>query len=181
MSLYKEFSPQFGIFSNHQKITRMRCLCTILVFALASVSFAQEANKQPKSSDEASKVKAMIEKETQAFFEIDYGTWANCWAHVSYAYWSFADTTDVNYFNGWESINTGFESYFKTAKPTKAKIIRDWQEVRVNGNLAYARFSQKIDDNIERDSQAEVRVLEKIDGQWKIIHVGVIARQKRPR
>jgi ketosteroid isomerase-like protein len=87
----------------------------------------------------------------------------------------------VNYFNGWESINTGFESYFKTAKPTKAKIIRDWQEVRVNGNLAYARFSQKIDDNIERDSQAEVRVLEKIDGQWKIIHVGVIARQKRPR
>jgi ketosteroid isomerase-like protein len=157
----------------------MKYLGTIFLILLVTTAFSQKAKNKSKSTDEVAKVKAMIEQETKAFFEIDYDTWADCWAHVPYAYWSFADTTDVNFFDGWESIKEGFGNYFATSKPTKAKISRNWHEVRVNGNLAYARFSQKIDDNIERDSQAEVRVLEKIDGKWKILHVGVIARQKR--
>jgi hypothetical protein len=44
--------------------------------------------------------------------------------------------------------------------------------------MAYIRFTQNVDDESQRPPQAEVRVMEKINGVWKIICVSVIAMQK---
>lgn len=134
------------------------------------------AHAQKKNDSEA--IKAVIEKETKAFFEIDYKAWSETWAHTSYAFWSFADTTDVNSFSGWENIDNGFKEYFKTSKPSKAQIDRTWLDIKIYGNGAYARFTQHVKDNTRRRPQAEVRVLEKINGQWKIVCVSVIAIEK---
>jgi hypothetical protein len=123
-------------------------------------------------------IKQVIENETKAFFEIDYKTWADSWSHAPHAFWSFADTTDVNSFSGWEAINKGFADYFKRAKPSKAKIDRTWLDVKVYGNGAYARFTQHVQDDSRRNPQAEVRVLEKSKGQWKIVCVSVISVEK---
>jgi hypothetical protein len=144
------------------------CIC-LLVCSSASL-IAQ------KNDIEA--IKALIEKETTAFFEIDYKTWASSWSHVPYAFWSFADTTDVNSFSGWENIDAGFKDYFRTARPSKSKIERTWMDVKVYGNGAYARFTQHVSDNTARPPQAEVRVLEKVKGVWKIVCVSVIAIEK---
>jgi hypothetical protein len=161
---------------------KVTLLLTIAILASTfSGSLAQEKKKKAavsKSTNEEELVKAAVDKESKAFFQIDYKTWAECWAHTPYAYWSFADTTDVNFFEGWNAIDQGFADYFKTSKPSTAKMERKWHEVRVYGNAAYARFTQKVQDDVNRDEQAEVRVLEKINGQWKIVHVGVIAKQK---
>jgi hypothetical protein len=161
---------------------------TAILAILSASLVAQDRRKKEKvpvqTQDEFSEielVKAAIDRESKAFFEIDYKTWAECWGHVPYAYWSFADTTDVNYFEGWESINHGFGDYFKTSKPSSAKMERKWNDVRVYGNAAYARFTQKVQDELGRDEQVEVRVLEKHNGEWKIVYVGVIARQKERR
>ena len=123
-------------------------------------------------------IKALIEKETKAFFEIDKATWSSSWVHEPYVFWSFADTTDVNSFSGWQAIESGFADYFRTAKPSKASINRTWHDIKVYGNGAYARFTQKVNDNSRRPSQAEVRVLEKVKGEWKIVCVSVIAIEK---
>lgn len=146
---------------------------TLSFVLLAGIVNAQKGDALTK---EINSIKALIEKETKAFFEIDKKTWADCWLHVPYAYWSFADTTDVNSFSGWEAINNGFADYFASSKPSTAVIEREWLDVKVFGNGAYARFNQKVNDqDISRSPQAEVRVLEKVNGQWKIICVGVIA------
>ncbi len=133
-----------------------------------------------KKSNDVEAIKALIERETKAFFEIDYKTWADSWSHVPYAFWSFADTTDVNSFSGWDQIEKGFAEYFRTSKPSTAKIERTWLglEVKVYGNGAYVRFNQHVKDDSQRPPQAEVRVLEKINGQWKIVCVAVIALEK---
>jgi hypothetical protein len=146
-------------------------LSQLLIFGLFSFAFAQKKN-------DSDAIKALIERETKAFFEIDYKTWADSWAQTSYSFWSFADTTDVNSFSGWESINKGFSEYFRTAKPSKAAIERNWIDIKIFGNGAYARFTQHVKDNTTRTPQAEVRVLEKINGQWKIVCVSVIAIEK---
>jgi len=155
-------------------------LITLSFLGLALTSaVAQEKKKKDKSnSNEVELVKAAIDKESKAFFEINSTAWTDSWAHVPYAYWSFADTTDVNFFEGWDAIEKGFSDYFRTSKPSTTKMERNWHEVRVYGNFAYARFTQKVQDDVGRDEQAEVRVLEKINGQWKLVHVGVIAKQK---
>ena len=151
---------------------------TVTLFMLVLAGHVQ-AQKSNATSKEISNIKAVIEKETKAFFEIDQKAWSDCWAHVPYAFWSFADTTDVNSFSGWEAINHGFADYFASSKPSTAIIDREWLDVKVFGNGAYVRFTQKVNErDIIRDKQAEVRVLEKVNGQWKIIHVGVIASKK---
>ncbi|NJM24828.1 MAG: nuclear transport factor 2 family protein [Bacteroidia bacterium] len=146
----------------------------ILPFCLA----AQKQTKNAPSPKEIEAIKSVIERETKAFFEIDYDTWKNHWVHAPYAFWSFADTTDVNSFTGWDQIHAGFAEYFKTAKPSTAKIDRNWLEFRIYGSGAYVRFTQLVKDDIRRPEQAEVRVLEKENGQWKIVCVSVIAMQK---
>ncbi|QOI97899.1 MAG: nuclear transport factor 2 family protein [Flammeovirgaceae bacterium] len=156
----------------------------ILVFLIITLAFnpalsqGKSKSKSSASANDELVIKSLIEKETKAFFEIDYTTWADCWIKAPYAFWSFADTTDVNSFTGWEAINKGFANYFKTSKPSKAKIERTWRDIRIYGNGAYARFTQHVSDDTERPPQEEVRVLEKINGQWKIVCVSVIAVQK---
>ena len=99
-------------------------------------------------------------------------------SQTRYAFWSFADTTDVNSFSGWQTINAAFTEYFQTAKPAKVTIDRKWLEVKVWGNAAYARYTQIVHDNTARPPQAQVRVLEKVKGDWKIVVVTVIAIEK---
>ena len=154
--------------------TSSKILCVCLLLSLPLFVSAQKKNADTDA------IRAVIERETKAFFEIDYKTWADSWAHTPYAFWSFADTTDVNSFSGWTQIEKGFAEYFRTSKPSTAKIDREWLglEVKIYGNGAYVRFNQFVNDGTARPGQAEVRVLEKINGQWKIVCVSVIALEK---
>jgi hypothetical protein len=142
----------------------------VFVLFLSFQSFAQK--------NDVDAIKAVIERETKAFFEIDSKSWSDSWLHAPYTFWSFADTTDVNSFSGWPNIEKGFADYFKNSKPSNAKIDRTWIDIKIYGNGAYARFTQKVNDNTNRPAQAEVRVLEKVKGQWKIVCVSVIALEK---
>lgn len=146
----------------------------IFIFLLLGLVPGVLAQKNPDTDA----IKVVIEKETKAFFGIDYKGWSDCWAQVPYAYKSYADTTDVNSFKGWNAINNAFAEYFKTAKPSQAMVSTDWHDFRVYGNGAYVRFTQTVKDDLMRDPTEEVRILEKQKGQWKIVHVGSIAKQK---
>lgn len=153
-------------------------ICFIVLVLNCGAGLAQKKSKSNAPENDIAAIKAVIEKETKAFFEIDHKTWADHWVHEPYAFWSFADTTDVNSFTGWADINKGFDEYFKTSKPSQAKIDRQWLDFRIYGDGAYVRFTQKVNDESRRPEQAEVRVLEKQNGQWKIVCVSVIAIQK---
>ena len=150
-------------------------ICGIAI--LLCLAFSVQAQKK---NNDVEAIKALIQRETKAFFEVDYNTWADSWVHAPYAFWSFADTTDVNSFSGWDQIQNGFSEYFKTSKPSTAKIDREWLglDVKIYGNGAYVRFNQFVKDGTNRPGQAEVRVLEKVKGEWKIVCVSVIALEK---
>lgn len=131
-----------------------------------------------KISDEAA-IKKVIERETNAYFGIDYQNWMKSWAHVPYAYWSYADTAGINYFEGWKAIEIGFTDYFVTSKPTRIEIDRTWEDLRIYKDGAYARFKQTLVTNgVRGPEQTEIRVLEKDkkDNAWKIVLVGVLKK-----
>src|SRR5258707_6246142 len=140
-------------------------------FVIAAAALAQP-------SDVAA-IKEVIAKETESFFAVNKQGWADCWLKVPYAYWSYSDSTGTSFVQGWDGdkgLEKNFENYFKTSKASKASITNDWLDVKVYGNGAYARFFQIVKDEIEHDVTSQVRVLEKKDGKWKIIHVGAIAK-----
>jgi hypothetical protein len=139
------------------------------MFSQMSSTFAQ--------TKEVDAIKAVISKETSSYFNVDYKGWADTWLKAPYAYWSYSDSTNTSFVESWDALDKSKASYFKNSKPSRAVITNEWQEVRVYGNGAYARFIQRVKDDIDRDETSQMRVLEKTkDGQWKVICVGAIAK-----
>lgn len=106
-------------------------------------------------------IKVVIEKETQTFFRVDRKGWEESWLKTPYAYWSYSDSTGTSYVEGWDQLTKTFDDYFKTAKPNQAKITNQWIEIRLYGTGAYARFIQRVQDDMDRDETQQMRVLEK--------------------
>lgn len=152
---------------------------TVVIFSLCLLLMPMaQAQKKITKANEVDAIKTVIEQETKAFFGVDYKTWMESWVHTPSAYWSYADTSGINYYEGWNAIEIGFTDYFVTTKPSDIRIERTWQEVKVYGNGAYARFKQRlVTDGIPGPEQVEIRVLEKDKNNWKILLVGVLKKQ----
>jgi hypothetical protein len=153
-------------------------ICLLLVSqATAQQSQKKAPTTRPAKQNDVEAIKKLIEDESKAYFGVDYQKWMQCWIHTPSAYWSYADTTGITSFEGWKAIEIGFTDYFVTTKPTQINIDRQWQEVKVYGNGAYARFKQRLITNgVVGPEQVEIRVLEKDKDRWKILLVGVLKK-----
>jgi hypothetical protein len=154
-------------------------ICLMLVLQASAQTPTKKAGTQPKSGkqNDVEAIKKLIELESKAYFNVDYQTWMESWIHTPSAYWSYADTTGITSFEGWKAIEIGFTDYFVTTKPANIRIEREWQEIKVYGNGAYARFKQRLITNgVEGPEQVEIRVLEKDKDMWKILLVGVLKK-----
>ena len=157
--------------------TRIHIILVSMMF-LFSLSAGAQADKEA--------IKAVIEKETTSFFNVNRKDWDDSWIHESYIYWSYSDSTGTNFLEGWSAISKYFDEYFKTQVPTRVidvahntgvTINRTWKEIRIYGNGAFVRYDQQVKDNkIHFDETSQVRVLEKKDGKWKVVCVSVIAK-----
>jgi hypothetical protein len=151
---------------------------TVVIFSLCLLFMPMARAQKVTKVNEVDAIKTVIEQETKAFFGVDYKTWMESWVHTPSAYWSYADTSGINYYEGWNAIEIGFTDYFVTTKPSDIRIERTWQEVKVYGNGAYARFKQRlVTDGVPGPEQVEIRVLEKDKNNWKILLVGVLKKQ----
>lgn len=149
-----------------------------MLMLITSTLFAQ-------NSKEITAIKSVIEKETLSFFNVNQKEWEDSWNKVPYAYWSYSDSTGTSYIEGWENISKNFSDYFKTqvsSRPidvahqsAKVNIERKWHDIRVYGTGAYVHYTQRVIDNVDRDETSQIRVLEKVNGKWKVICVGAIA------
>lgn len=139
------------------------------------------------AQDDKAAIKAIIEKETQAFFNADRKGWEETWVHSPYVYWSYSDSTGTSFVEGWDALTKNFDEYFRTQvsrrsidvahQSNKLSIERVWKEIRVYGNGAFAHYIQRVKDGtVERDETSQIRILEKgKDGKWKVACVGAIA------
>jgi hypothetical protein len=154
---------------------------TVIVGLIAFTAAAQDDKAAIKA------IKAIIEKETQAFFDADRKGWEETWVHSPYAYWSYSDSTGTSFVEGWDALTKNFDEYFRTQvanrsidvahQSNKVMIDRVWKEIRVYGNGAFVHYIQRVKDGpAERDETSQVRILEKgKDGKWKVVCVGAIA------
>jgi hypothetical protein len=154
---------------------------TLATVIIGLISFTAAAQ------DDKAAIKAIIEKETQTFFNADRKGWEETWTHSPYVYWSYSDSTGTSFIEGWDALTSSFEEYFRTQvanrsidvahQSSKLAIDRIWKEVRVYGNGAFVHYIQRVKDGaIERDETSQIRILEKSkDGKWKIVCVGAIA------
>jgi hypothetical protein len=161
----------------------MKTLTLMLLVALC-VSCKKAPEKEDPTAEQARLEKekkailATIEKETESFFARDYNAWKSNYAQTDYAFqaWSNDDGTFDSHV-GWEDINKQIGKYISEnpeALSSHPKVERKNMKFKFYGDdVAYLTWDQFNSDKAEKNfhHSKEVRLMEKIDGQWKIVCV----------
>ena len=149
-------------------LTSFNSSIVVLLVLSFNLCTAQDAEKEA--------IKRVIIKETESYLGVDQQAWLDTWMPVTYAYWSFSNSTGTQFVDGWDNIRKTFEAYFKDQKPSRSKVSYIWQEIRVYGSGAYVRFRERADDNLRVEETDQIRVLEKKDGKWKLVCMSAVVK-----
>ena len=113
-------------------------------------------------------IQETINGETEAAFSRDYEGWKSKWIHepsLTKTYINFSDSTFTETL-GWKEIDDFVRTYIEEhPEPDPLPKLIDDIEVRLYGTGAWVSFEQV--DKV-RGLKRETRLMEKIDGQWKI-------------
>lgn len=153
---------------------------TLTYILLASVYFltgcASDTNAPGTTGDvlmadvdaERAAILNVLNGETNAAFTRDYESWAGYWVkepYVSKTYMNFADSSLTETL-GWEAVNGFLVDYF-TAHPEPDPLpvpLKDI-DVRLYGEVAWVSYEQ---NDPARGRKRETRLMERVDGKWKI-------------
>jgi Calcium/calmodulin dependent protein kinase II association domain len=133
----------------------------------------------PMQNPDEEDIKKLIVNETEMWLDQKHDAWAESFIHEPYLTWSVTnggEPGDVLTMRGWEALNEYMGAWFKndmsalTKEWRKAKTTRDQWQIQIRGNVAYVSYNQhsENDEKKTKSDSTETRVLEKINGKWKI-------------
>lgn len=118
-------------------------------------------------------VRQVIDTETKAYHEANMAVWGSNWATTPYIERQdekLRKLANTPYLKG-QALQKGYEEFAKTHKPTGLSPVVSDYESHIAGNMAWATYTQedkKADGSVVQ-KQRSLRILEKINGQWKIV------------
>lgn len=136
---------------------------------------SQHSDTFPEKSLDEAAIKQVIEGETQAYLDGDGNKLLSFWAdkktneHDSQYLVQFLGQP---YATG-ESMDKLQTLVVPNLKKQDIKIERDNIDIRINKNMAWATYTQKVNANGKiLQTDRETRILERLNGEWKIVYVG---------
>jgi DNA-binding CsgD family transcriptional regulator len=137
-------------------------------------------------ADDQEAILALIEAETAAYFAKDFEAWASCWAHEPFVRrlaWFARGGMLLN--EGWEEEAreqaNSMRSY-PTPNWSMSQLVKDKPNVRIGADMAWVTFDQtgpSTGDPFDvAGLQHELRILERIDGAWKIVCCGELQPER---
>lgn len=159
------------LFSSHVGYLKLTGLCLSLLFtACKEVPPSPVAEPAVIVTDDKAEKEAIIEtlhNETKAAFSRDYEQWKTYWIQepfVTKTYMEFPDHLSES--RGWRAIDSFVKDFFQNypdPEPVPKAITE--MDVRLYADGAWVSYEQN--DSI-RGRKRETRLMEKVDGQWKI-------------
>ncbi len=131
----------------------------------------------------------VIAAESAAFWDKDYDAWASHWVHAPYVrtmgWWQDGGVTVVE---GWDERSTRTRDHMEASpepNPTASNVRRENINLRVFEDVAWLTFDQYGEDTGDAlmdmpGRSRETRIMEKVDGQWKIAYVGWLLEGPQP-
>lgn len=157
-----------------------KVLMMISVALYATAIFSQS----PSVMSEEEAIKQALTKETASFWSADYEGWANSYVHEPYLVSTLTnggDPGDVMTFWGWEALDNTVSQWIKgmlaapaDKRPKYNGKIDKWN-IQIRGNMAYVTYNHHFEDNVTKMDVIEQRVVEKINGAWKIVMSSTLA------
>ena len=153
---------------------KLRNIMILMLFILASCKEMNESKVEPSATEqmnlklEKQAILETLNNETKDAFQRDYEAWTKNWVHdpdISKVYVDFADTTFSESI-GWKKISQFVKTFIEEhPEPESVPELLDEINVRLYGNGAWVTYEQQ--DSI-RGLKRETRLMEKVDGEWKI-------------
>jgi ketosteroid isomerase-like protein len=137
---------------------------------------AQHSNIAPKPENEEATIWAVIKTETDGYYEGNPTKQLSVWsgkATDEYQAVAIIPFVKTSYAIGpvFEQIKSLLKQM--NTKPIKADVQMTEKQLSINGNLAWATYSQKVMvEGKQYQNARQTRILEKIDGIWKLVFVG---------
>jgi hypothetical protein len=134
-----------------------------------------------EQQQERTAIMQVIAAESAAFWHKDFAAWAQYWRHTGYVrmmgWWARGGVTVIE---GWEALSQRIKSTMSAnpePNPTAVHVRRENVNLRINGNMAWATYDQVGQDtgDVAMDMPGlsrETRILEKHQGEWKIVYAG---------
>ena len=149
------------------------CLLPTILFATSCQEFkeqkvSQVANQATNTADEKEAILKTLNDETKAAFERNYEAWQEKWVHdssITKTYLNFTDNTFTESV-GWKEISQFVKTFIEEhPEPEPVPELLDKIDVRLYENGAWVTYEQR--DSL-RGLKRETRLMEKINGDWKI-------------
>lgn len=171
----------------------MKTILNVLVVLLVLGTSCQNPSSDTAQSDavdfekERAAIMAVLEGESTAFWDKDYDKWASYWAQEPYirtmGWWQDGGVTVVE---GWEQRAARSKGNFeKSPDPneTATKVRRENVNMRIFKDVAWLTFDQYGEDTGDTlmdmpGLSRETRIMEKHNGDWKIVYVGWLLQGK---
>lgn len=161
-----------------RQITGIATLFFVTLFFVGCNSSSPEEQREAIMQQEKEAVLAIIEEETEAFFARDYDRWKSTYVQQDYAFqaWSNRDGT-FDSSVGWENIDNTVGKYIHdNPEPVSSHPIVERKNITFkfyDDDVAYLTWDQF---NSDRKGEVffhskEVRLMEKVNGEWKIVCV----------
>ncbi len=120
------------------------------------------------AQSEEDTIREVIESETYSISHCDYEGWAARWWPENYTYFSVTAPSWHLGLNGWEEISAWAKNLTDGCDPALAQTQPKYDyQFAINGNMAFVTF-------LEDAGNESTRVLEKRDGEWRLIRMGLI-------
>ena len=156
-------------------------LCATTFFAQTTPTLAQSLAEQntgtkstPSVSAEEEALKKVVTAETEGYCKRDFAVWANSYVDAPTTssmltpngpYASLAGTTDF------QKMSKGMKAWMAASPQSEMQVTKcdNWVS-RVNGNMAWIMYDQfnVMTKTGTKMKSRELRVLEKVNGEWKI-------------
>lgn len=138
-----------------------------LFFALLLINVSVFAQN---SADESA-IKAVIARESVAFYQRNADKVLSYWANVPYASHNYTEKGS-GYLRGYDTISKAIRKYISDHPDlTKDRHTAHDFMIHINGNSALATFVTDGLSGTRKSRSYDARYLEKINGTWKLVSV----------
>lgn len=166
----------------YQKISGIFSHISLLAALLLIYLYGCTASGLPESDIEAEKAAILetIATETKAYFQEDFDLWQNQFVDEPYfmriGYWEgYPD--NVSYHEGLDTLRTEKKLQFAQGATewSGSEHVRENLKFRIYNEVAWVTYDQLSLDTETGEhlgTSKEIKILEKIDGQWRLAYIG---------
>lgn len=171
-----------------QRILQNSLVIIVISIMATTLSLAQEKPSSSISSigQEKEIIKQVIIDETTHFYNGDYESWSKSFVHSPNLFWAVTPTDNPGEsmtLLGWSNISVALKvGWFDLMSKEDLEAAKNFKRTRdkwiieVRDHVAWVSFTQTDKNEVNKTtaSSTETRVLEKIDGHWKLVQQSTI-------